>query len=282
MEVVAIFLPVLVLLAVVALVGLLAFTKQPLLLVSAASWTVFGIVAVLLPWVPHPTGHVAPGKGTTVVVANALADNPTKDLTVEDILRVDADVVVVPESTRRLHDLLAPHYAYAHRFQFASASLGVYSRLPVKELPVDPPVYFSARYLRLEVDGPTPFVLWALHLPRPWFTAKSDYQMRPGGHARVISKFLRAIDAETLPVVVAGDLNLTDRGRGYRKFTAHLDDAMRGIRGARSEIKRLYRPLLLNIDHILEPPSWCAEGARRFELRGSDHRGITVRVGPCR
>jgi endonuclease/exonuclease/phosphatase (EEP) superfamily protein YafD len=106
--------------------------------------------------------------------------------------------------------------------------------------------------------------------------------MRPGGHARTLSKFVDAIDAETGPVVVAGDLNLTDRGRGYRELTAHLDDAMRGIRGGRTEVKASYRPLLLDIDHILEPPAWCADGARRFHISGSDHRGVTARVGPCR
>lgn len=281
MEVVAIFLPPLVLLAVVAIVVAMAVTRRRALLASAASWTLFGIVAVFLPWVPHSTGHVAPGRGVTVAVANALYSNPTKAQAAADIAAIDADIVVVPEDTRELHTLLAARYPYAHRYRFASASLGVFSRLPVREGP-DPQVYFAARYLRLEVGGPSPFVLWAMHLPRPWFIATSDYQLRPGGHARVLSRFTEAIAKETLPVVVAGDLNLTDRGRGYRKLTAHLDDAMRGIRGGRTEVKPSYRPLLLNIDHILEPPSWCADRARRFRISGSDHRGITARVGPCR
>ena len=242
-------------------------------------WALFGVVAVFLPWVPHSTGHVE--RGVTVAVANALADNPDKAQAAADILAVDADVLIVPEDTPRLHARLAARYPYAHRFEFAPASLGVFSRLPVSEDPDAPEPFFPARYLRLDVGGPTPFVLWAMHLPRPWFTSRSDYQLRPGGHAQVLDRFLRAIAAETEPVVVAGDLNLTDRGRGYRKLTAHLDDAMRSIRGARTEIKPLYRPLLLDIDHILEPPDWCADRARRFHVTGSDHRGITARVGPC-
>ena len=281
MEVVAIFLPPLVLLGVIALVVAMAVTRQPWLLVAAASWTLFGVVAVFLPWVPHSTGAVASGKGVTVAVANALSDNPTKVEAASDIAAIDADIVVVPEDTARVHAVLLTRYRYGYRYRFASSWLGVYSRLPVTQRTGDVPVFDPARYLRLEVGGPTPFVLWALHLPRPWLTAKGSYQMRPGGHARVLSRFIRAIDAETMPVVVAGDLNLTDRGRGYRKLTAHLDDALRGIRGTRTEIKRLYRPLLLQIDHILEPPSWCADRARRFGISGSDHRGITARVGPC-
>jgi endonuclease/exonuclease/phosphatase (EEP) superfamily protein YafD len=280
MEVVAIFLPPLVLLGVVALVVAMAVLRQPWLLVAAGSWTLFAVVAVFLPWVPHSTGHVRGGRGVTIAVANVLADNPTKEEAAADVAAIGADVVVVPEDSRRIHDALMRTYAYGHLYRYASSWLGVYSNLPVTES-TGTPVFDPARYLRLEVGGPTPFVLWALHPPRPWLTANGSFQMRPGGHARVLSRFLDAIAEETEPVVVAGDLNLTDRGRGYRKFTAHLDDAMRSIRGSRTEIKRLYRPLLLNIDHILEPPDWCADHARRFRIRGSDHRGITARVGPC-
>jgi endonuclease/exonuclease/phosphatase (EEP) superfamily protein YafD len=257
----------------------MAVTRRPALLVPAASWALFGAVAVVLPWIPHSTGH--PVGGVTVVVANVLTDNPTKGAAAADVLALDADIVVVPEDTAAVHARLAAAYPYARRQQQGGAWLGVYSRLPVTESPPTG-IYDPDRYLRLEVGGPTPFVLWALHLPRPWLFPKGSFQMRPGGHARTLSRFIAAIDGETQPVVVAGDLNLTDRGRGYRKLTAHLDDAMRGIRGARTEIKRSYRPLLLNIDHILEPPAWCADGASRFRIRGSDHRGITARVGPCR
>jgi endonuclease/exonuclease/phosphatase (EEP) superfamily protein YafD len=211
-----------------------------------------------------------------------LSRNATKAAAAADVLKVNADIVVVPEDTLDVHDRLAAAYPYARRYRSGGSWLGVYTRLPVTERQGGTPVFDPVRYLRLEVGGPTPFVLWALHLPRPWFTATESFELRPGGHARVLSRFITAIDHETLPVVVAGDLNLTDRGRGYRKFTAHLDDAMRGIRGARTEIKPSFRPLLLNIDHILEPPSWCADGARHFTIRGSDHRGVTARVGPCR
>jgi endonuclease/exonuclease/phosphatase (EEP) superfamily protein YafD len=279
MEVVAVLLPVLVALVVVALVVAVAVTRRPVLLASAASWTLFGVVAVFLPWVPHSTGH--PAQGVTVAAANVLTTNPTKPEAVADILRVDADVVVVPEATPEVHARMSAAYPYAYRQPGAPSALGVYSRLPMTERPDATPIFDPARYHRLEVGGPTPFVLWALHLPRPWFVPEGSFQLRPGGHARILSAFITAIDRETEPVVVAGDLNLTDRGRGYRKITAHLDDAMRSIRGARTEIKPSFRPLLLNIDHILEPPSWCADEARRFGIRGSDHRGITARIGPC-
>ena len=280
MEVVAVLLPPLVLLGVLALVAAAAITGNPAFAGSAVSVLLMGVVTVALPWLPHPTGH--PPDGVTIAVANVLANNREPQAAARDLLTLDADVLVVPEDSAPIDQVLRASYPFTHRAPHRSAWLGVYARVPVKELPYPKDLYLDpSRYARIQVDAATPFVLWALHLPRPWLFPKGGYQLRPGGHARVLSAVIRHMDAETLPVVAAGDMNLTDRGRGYRKITAHLDDAMRSIRGARSEIKPSFRLLLLSIDHILEPPSWCADQARRFRISGSDHRGIGARVGPC-
>jgi endonuclease/exonuclease/phosphatase (EEP) superfamily protein YafD len=146
-------------------------------------------------------------------------------------------------------------------------------------MPLPPGLIDDDRAQRLVVDGR--FVLWALHLPRPWITPRGDTWMRPGGHARTLDRFLRRFEDEELPVILAGDLNLTDRGRGYRRITDGRRDAMRGIVGSYTSVKRPFRPLLLRIDHILVPEDWCADGQRRYGIAGSDHRGVTARVGPC-
>ena len=278
MELVAVLLPVLVLAGVVALVGVAIVLRWPELVGSAFSWALMGVAAVLLPWLPISTGH-APG-GVTIAVANVLFDNGHPTRASADIIATGADVVVVPEYTLRFHPFLSTTYPYQATPRYGPA-VAVLAKVPITVLPRPSGIYTNDRFLRIRIDTPTPFVLWALHLPRPWLTYRNNFQLKPGGHARVLSRFLHAIDQERLPVVVAGDLNLTDRGRGYRKFTEHLDDAVRSIRGGRTEVKRFWRPLLLNIDHILEPPSWCADHAGRFDITGSDHRGVVARVGPC-
>jgi endonuclease/exonuclease/phosphatase (EEP) superfamily protein YafD len=93
---------------------------------------------------------------------------------------------------------------------------------------------------------------------------------------------LDAIDREELPVVAAGDFNLTDRGRGYRRVADRLTDAMRSSWGAPTSRKLGFLPLLLRIDHVFIPDGWCSDHAHHFQLAGSDHRGVVVRVGPCR
>ena len=278
-EIVAIFLPVVVLGAALAQVGVAFATARPALLVGAASWFVFGLVAVSLPWVPLDTGH--PPVGVSIAVSNVLGGNRQPAAAARDLLARHADILVVPEDTAAIHERLSSSYRYARRYETFGSWLGVFSNLPVTELPPLPGVFDPDRYVRIEVETPTPFVLWAVHMPRPWLYPNGTFQRRPGGYARVLSSVLDGVAKERLPVVLAGDLNMTDRGRAYDKATAHLDDAMRSIRGGRSEIKPYFRPLLLSIDRILMPPSWCADRAARFRISGSDHRGITARVGPC-
>jgi endonuclease/exonuclease/phosphatase (EEP) superfamily protein YafD len=280
MEIVAVLLPPLVAGVVLVQVGIAVATRRTPLLASAVSWIVFGVLAAALPWIPHATGH--PAGGVKIAVANVMVHNEAPGAAVRGLLAQRADILVVPEDSGPIHDRLSLYYRYARRYPYGQAWLGVFSNVPVKELPPLPGVFDPNRYVRVEVAAETPFVLWAVHLPRPWFQPRGSYQMRPGGQARVLSEVLDAVGKETLPVVMAGDMNLTDRGRGYRKATAHLDDALRSIRGAWSETKVAFRPLLLSIDHILEPPSWCADQAGRFAIAGSDHRGIIARVGPCR
>lgn len=283
MEVVAVLLPVLVTAGTTVLIGVWIGTRSAHWLVAAGSWLAFGVTAIVLPWLPIDTG--VPVDGSPVIaVGNVSADNPRPADAARDLLRTDADILVVPEDTVPVDVVLSAAYPYVQRFLPGGTSwIGVYSRIPMKALPYVPNLYDPHRYARLRIEAPTPFVLWALHLPRPWFSPAGSFQMRPGGHARVLSAVIEAMrkDAAASPVVAAGDLNLTDRGRGYRKITGLLDDAMRSIRGGRTEIKPSYRMLLLRIDHILEPPGWCADRAARFPIAGSDHRGVVARVGPC-
>lgn len=276
---VAVLLPVLGLLGAVVLLVLLAVTRQRLLLAGVASWVLFTAVAVSLPWLPSSTG--TPRGAVTVAVANVLTDNAEPAAAAADILAIDAEVVVVPEDNPEVHRHLVDEFPHVYGDTDERVWVGVYSRVPSVELPSDDQRVRGVRHTRVRIDGPQPFVLWALHLPRPWFTTNGAAQMRPRGHARTVDDVLEVIDAEDLPVVVAGDLNLTDRGRGYRRMTSDLDDAMRSLEGGRTSLKPLFRPLLLRIDHILEPPDWCADEARRFRISGSDHRGVAARIGPC-
>ena len=155
----------------------------------------------------------------------------------------------------------------------------MYSRFPVRLLDGTGP---DLPGLRVAVDAPTPFVLYAMHVPRPWWTGGGSYQATPAEHRRLVVALADRVAREPGPVVVAGDLNSTDRGRDYRLLVddTGLTDVMReGWTGPTSVTQ--WQAFLLRIDHLMVGPGWCGEGPRRFPLAGSDHDGITAGVGPC-
>ncbi len=263
---------------VVGLIGFAAGASiwwRPALIV-ALSAALLGTVAIVGPWTPVGTGQVSAGRGLLVAGANIAPG----DAESTDVLReVNADVLVVSELEDELHVLLAPRYPYG-QLEDDDSKVAIYSRFAYRVLegPSD-----DLPGLRVEVAGPAgPFVLYALHVPRPWFRRTgAAFQATIGEHRRLIGLIASRARAETLPVVVVGDLNAPDRSSDYRILNGRggLTDAMRD--GWTGPTSLLWAPLLLRIDHILVGPGWCADGSRQFDIPLSDHRGVTAVVGPC-
>jgi endonuclease/exonuclease/phosphatase (EEP) superfamily protein YafD len=135
--------------------------------------------------------------------------------------------------------------------------------------------------MRAAVAAPAPFVLYAMHVPKPWWSGSGGYWTTPAEHHRLVETVAAQIAREPGPVVLAGDLNSTDRARDYRLLVgAGLTDAMRAGWAGPTSVT-VFRALLLRIDHLLVGPGWCGEASRRFTLPRSDHDGITATVGPC-
>lgn len=240
------------------------------------STLLMGVVAVLGPWVPAGQGAVG-GRGVSVLGGNVdYQDTPTPTM-----IDVDADLVVVPELAPDTVDDFGAEYPYAVVGGPTNSPLGVFSRYPFRLLEdagTDLPG------LRVLVDGPDgAFVLYALHIPRPWFAhGAGDYEVSVAEHFALARSVADRVRAETAPVVVVGDLNSTDRGRDYRVLTGDggLRDVMRESWGGPTSVGK-WLPLLGRIDHVLVGGGWCGDGARREELPGSSHRAVHATVGPC-
>ncbi len=270
---IAILLPVLVVVAVVALVALVRPVRVGMAV--AASVAVAGAVAVVGPWTPRDAGPVAPDRAVTVAGANVQSRAQAADA----VLAVDADVLVVNEMTKRLRPALAARYPYRlDDVRTDDPSLAVYSRLPLGRPQVD-----DLPGLRVEVAAPGgPFVLYALHVPRPWITGPPGYEATPAEHLRIVERVADRVATERAPVVVVGDLNSVDRAPDYRGLVARggLVDAMRAEWAAPTSVAK-WTPLLPRIDHVLVSAGWCGDRPSRFALPRSDHLGVAVTVGPC-
>ena len=137
---------------------------------------------------------------------------------------------------------------------------------------------------RLEVEAPSGrVVVYVAHLVRPYLGPRRLFRLgrQLTAQRRERDALLASARSETAPVVLAGDFNLSDRSHGYRVITEEFRDALRDRWAGPTYVAAPWRPFLLRIDHIFMPDGWCSANPDRFDLRGSDHRGVAVNVGPC-
>jgi len=260
----------------VAIVGALA-TRSAEGALIVASWLLFSLAAIAGPWVPH--AGAVPAEPLRIVSAN-LGEATEPFLAVEDVMAQEPDVVIVPEVDYVLDLLFASHFTDSFFFEH-STNVGVYSRYPVvvRELPDERLVRHG---LRVEVAAPSgTFVVYALHLPKPWYRDEGARYVSLGEQREFTEALVDAATREPYPVVIAGDLNLTDRAAGYRTLASDLRDAVLTGGGGPTSTRFEWRPLLLRIDHIFVTRNWCAANGERFEVATADHRAVRADVGPC-
>jgi endonuclease/exonuclease/phosphatase family metal-dependent hydrolase len=120
-----------------------------------------------------------------------------------------------------------------------------------------------------------PLIVYAIHLSNPLHETSFSQ------HARAVARLLRAAEAERLPVVLAGDFNMSDRTASYRAIDAAMHDAMRSHVAANTYEDGLWALLQLRIDHVFLSPQLCDADGTTFNVPGSDHQGLAVDVGRC-
>lgn len=295
---IAIALPILIPPLALVLALCAAGWRRRWLLPATASVVLVGLTAIVGPWTPRSGS--APEDPITVLAANltAVTGEPFTSEVWPALRAQDADLVVLSEFNGELTDQVGGLYDHLLLSDLAEADLvgeesgtrlnrafvGVFSRYPIERLPDDGDLEEGLPGLRIRVEGPAgPFVLYALHLPKPSMWS-DGFSASFGSRDEVLGSIEALSEAESLPVVLAGDLNLSDRESGYRGLVDGLRDAMRqGVWAGPTSVKGdlIWRLLALRIDHLLVSERWCADGGRRVPLPHSDHRAVTASVGPC-
>lgn len=298
------------------------FLPLPLWLLSAAiARTRVAALAAVVPWLlflglygelfAPRAAHLrptAPGTDIRVMSVNALYANGSPDTLAALVLREAPDVVLVQELSPALAEALdgafAPHYPHRDlRPHPGPEGGGVWSRHPLRVEETwggAPDVErHSLRWQHLSVDVSGRRVeLVNLHLnppgihlgtvprfPLPVYAVQFNALRR-----REVEAFLPAL--RTLarePLVVAGDLNLTDQTPEYRGLRgAGLRDAHReagwglGLTfPARPKLFSLGAPLplpsLIRIDYVLHSSHFATRRAWvPHDETGSDHRPVVA------
>jgi endonuclease/exonuclease/phosphatase (EEP) superfamily protein YafD len=254
--------------------------RRVLVAVSCLAWVVSATVMVVSPRTPT---HFAPPRDPVVIVAaNLRLRNHTPRQAAREVVARGADVVVISEATNGteavLTDAYPYHFGYGWRGDIYYSEL-VASRYPLRARPVPSNL---RQGVVVEVMAPTPFLLVGIHLPRagialPYLRGQLSF----AAQKRAVDTLTRLTDSSNLPVVVAGDMNVSDRSAAYRRLVAHRRDAMRAS-WARSTFREFPWSLFaLRIDHVFIDASWCADHASRFHPVGTDHDAVQVTIGPC-
>jgi hypothetical protein len=271
MQLVAFALPLLVAASLLGLVVAAFDGKKVATLLVAASVALFGWTAIIGPRGSQPSPLPAePIRVATISVPDR--DAEARGLAAA-IVRARADVVLVAAPAKRIRD--AALEVDGFRSSLVRAPFVVLSRFPVEELTLAKGLAKELT-IRVKVDRPGgSFILYGANTGGSPLDGALDTPVRP-------DRLQEAIVAEDLPVVLMGDLGITDRSTEYRSFVEIMRDAMRAGGRAQSTLASpLWTPLLLRVDHVFTWASWCARGGEGFEVPGTDHVGLSVAVGPC-
>lgn len=302
---IAIGLPVITLAAaIIALYAAVTRTSLRWLLIFA-SLVLFFLVAVVSPW--RPTSGAAPAESIRIVTVNTglywFSDNDVGFLVNEE----QPDLVIGAELTEAHDTELRSRFPNAEteiislerqqQNQIALQpegdnyrrnglpSIGVYSSLEMELLddPLDGVIDGGLPGFRLQVETESgPMIVYALHVPRP-IGGDGAYEVSVSEHVAMVDAIADAVEAETLPTIVAGDLNTVDRGQGYRRLTENLVDGMRHDGWALPTADRPlpFSLLFARIDHLLMSPDLCTDNTASINTRYADHRPLVADIGPC-
>ncbi|MGI9606343.1 MAG: endonuclease/exonuclease/phosphatase family protein [Acidimicrobiales bacterium] len=304
-ELLAILLPLLLVGAALLMLLLSAYFRNAVLLVVAASLALLFGVAVVLPG--RPITSAAPTEPTRFGSINLAQQWFTDNEVGFFVFDREPDVFVGVELREPHDNELREQYEYAvsdlagfppnpatneevelrgtYR-QNDFPSVGVYSDHELVRLddPIADRIEGGLPGFRVQVSTDNGnIVVYALHVPRLG-SGSGIYEVDPSTQDEMLDAIANSIEAEELPVVVLGDLNIVDRGAAFNEFSDGLTDVMRVDRWAGPTRGQdvLYSLLRLRIDHILMSERLCAENARASQVFFSDHATIQADIGPCR
>lgn len=210
------------------------------------------------------------------------------DATLDAMRAPDADIVLVQESNegwelairQRLHGTY-PHMAFGHPERMPAGGLAVLSRYPFEvreQSPSDGGFFFAWRLVVHTPRGPVQML--NVHL-RPQVTDDGSFVRGhfSTGHLRrrEITAHLRNMDP-TMPTIIAGDFNESERGEAVRSLTDRpMRSALREFAPNDTTWRWPIGPLVARqrFDHILyDPRAFECVHARVSHEGRSDHEPV--------
>ena len=209
--------------------------------------------------------------------------------TYADLIReANPDIIAFQEFSRIAHDGLRtrigddyPYFETEILPEWWQSGQGVYSKFPILEeiawVDEDLNMTHPHQRLLLDVNG-VEVVFYNIH-PYPPIEWVSGFQFvitesEMNAHAIAMQRIINRVQLETLPVLVAGDMNMSDQFPEYRRLSAVLTDSFKsggfGLGFTYPANNRF--PELMRLDYIFHSDSFQTMTTRVLEDSGtSDH-----------
>ncbi len=271
----------------------LAFWRRKRLLVGLA---VVPVAAFLLVYgryyLPHPTVQAA-GDTFTVMSYNVHFNNEDSAALLAQINSYDPDLLALHEYSPAIIAALDGPLSARYPFQWVRPGRGIYSRYPIdsQQWLATPGSYGGgAQQVAVDVDGRR-LTLLSVHPSAPpiqaWYPPalplaipmRVDYTTHRGQMAVILA----ALEQIEGPMMLVGDLNVTDQHPLYRQLTQEL-----GLRDAHSERGRglgfTFNPFTRapiaawRIDYILHSPELGMVNLEIGTYAGSDHKPVVATI----
>jgi endonuclease/exonuclease/phosphatase (EEP) superfamily protein YafD len=252
---------------------------------SIARWRKSALVAVLgvafttvtmAPYFPQQTLAAAPQSDSTfrLVTFNVWFRNGDRQRLVDFLRKSDADVVVLQEIAAHEVDeitALLPQFRYRTATPRVTRVLAILSRWPLEAEHLQLPGGIT-RMSRVSVDWQgTKLAVYGAHLRWP-LTRKKAW-----ARAAELRLLASRASAETGPVLIAGDFNLTPWSPYFDRFIEQsgLKDCALG-QGWLATWPAQAPPLRIRIDHCFASHHWQVQRVRVGPRLGSDHLPVIV------
>ncbi|MFQ5922415.1 MAG: endonuclease/exonuclease/phosphatase family protein [Anaerolineales bacterium] len=277
--------------AIVLLPGAI-WRRSPFLLgASALPLMLFGLIYHPL-FLPQRVPEV--GESFTVMTYNVFGNDRDHESALESILELDPDVVALQEVTtdfaQEFEERLGQRYPY-RKLETETWGQALLSRFPIEAYEVfelgDVEHPMLVQYAELTVNERSLGLLNVhthspglirkevarrLNLPPGLLRKRRDWDMR---------ELLQAIEPLASPLILAGDLNISDQHDWYRQVTERFQDAHReagwGMGFTRTPLFGSDFPMW-RIDFVFYTPELVALSTTHGEFGGSDHRPVVAEL----
>ena len=200
----------------------------------------------------------------------------------EDIKRVDADIVAIQELTHFVAEIfeqeLADQYPYRAFHPVNSFhGQGVMSKYPIISDEYWH-IYLGHQRVGIDING-MEVTLYSVH-PVHHLVRSRNFDIRY--RTEEVNVFLDKAAQDTTPILIMGDMNMTDQSGDYQRITQTYHDSYRevgyGMGTTFPENKELLPPLV-RIDYVFHSDEFTALEANVLRSSGgSDHRPLVVKL----